>query len=335
VKTSSRSVKQPYIGGSFASGDDDNFILNSPGFSLFPDSIGQRSRMFFETGSDAIASQIQNLNELWLPENFCRATAKRILLKCKSIKIHYYANPDQAFAGGAKRGILLLHYNKYDPLISQIAARNINLPGVFIIEDFVQAPFDVSKLQGHSAITSLRKICTAELAVAYMGHEAKEGEVNSDYLKLKLAAMSLREEFLQTGNSLMEKKHQEKMQQAAQAENNPSIYLSSESEKSHGAKIDFVQIKQRRQANRKFLENILCNIPEIEILPSDYFFLMVRLKNRDAVRKALFAHGIFPPIHWVDSGHADGLLSLPIDQRYDKNDMERLANVLLQAIQVR
>ena len=61
----------------------------------------------------------------------------------------------------------------------------------------------------------------------------------------------------------------------------------------------------------------------------------LRVANRDDVRSHLFAHDIFPPVHWplhqvpaeFNDSHVVSaqLMTLPCDQRYDTEDMRRMA----------
>ena len=103
--------------------------------------------------------------------------------------------------------------------------------------------------------------------------------------------------------------------------------------------VNFEEIAQRRRENYMALLEGLSefalfpDLPEL-VVPLGF---PVRLRDRDAVRKALFEHEIFPPVHWP----LDGLvpkefeqshrlsresLTLPCDQRYGKEDMRQLAN---------
>jgi hypothetical protein len=66
----------------------------------------------------------------------------------------------------------------------------------------------------------------------------------------------------------------------------------------------------------------------------------VRMENRDSVRQALFDQAIYPPVHWpIDQSvpeqyresHrlAGDIMTIPCDQRYRAEDMERIADVIL------
>ena len=67
-------------------------------------------------------------------------------------------------------------------------------------------------------------------------------------------------------------------------------------------------------------------------------FFPVRLNNRDEVRSHLQSEKIYCPVHWPMEGvlaenresvqYSHEELSLPIDQRYGKADMQRLGNAL-------
>jgi hypothetical protein len=76
---------------------------------------------------------------------------------------------------------------------------------------------------------------------------------------------------------------------------------------------------------------------ENEVVPLGF---PVRVSNRDKVRQALFEQEIYPPVHWFIEGvvpaqykgsHklANEIMTLPCDQRYGQEDMERMANIFL------
>jgi len=73
----------------------------------------------------------------------------------------------------------------------------------------------------------------------------------------------------------------------------------------------------------------------------------VLCKNRDEVQRIMNANKIFPPVHWrlpedvsshlFPTSHqiAANILTIPIDQRYDKKDIDRVVDVLSVAVQDR
>jgi dTDP-4-amino-4,6-dideoxygalactose transaminase len=105
---------------------------------------------------------------------------------------------------------------------------------------------------------------------------------------------------------------------------------------------DYPTIAQRRVSNYQVLANELGEFALFPQVPADVVPLgfPIRLKNRDEVRQRLFDHQIYPPVHWVIQGivpdefkesHqlAANIMTLPCDQRYDSDDMARMARLVL------
>jgi hypothetical protein len=106
---------------------------------------------------------------------------------------------------------------------------------------------------------------------------------------------------------------------------------------------DYELVAQKRIANYKTLQAYLGKIavfPELldGVVPLGF---PVRIKNRDSLRQKLFEHNIYPPIHWLiknsvpddfQESHrlSDTILTLVCDQRYNVQDMERTAKIVLE-----
>lgn len=102
--------------------------------------------------------------------------------------------------------------------------------------------------------------------------------------------------------------------------------------------LDLVAAAHARQANHDVLATAL---EDLALFPSrpdgvvpSHFPILV--EDRDAVRRGLIDDRIWPPIHWELAGEAAScdaaaarraaaMLSLPLDQRYGAEDMERIA----------
>jgi hypothetical protein len=107
--------------------------------------------------------------------------------------------------------------------------------------------------------------------------------------------------------------------------------------------VDYAVIADRRRDNyRTLLEGLAdCAIfPELDpaVVPLGF---PVRVKNRDSVRHSLFEHEIYPPVHWIIEGivppvyedsHklAREIMTIPCDQRYTTEDMERIKKIFIQ-----
>jgi len=104
---------------------------------------------------------------------------------------------------------------------------------------------------------------------------------------------------------------------------------------------DYVSIAQKRVENYEILAGELSHIALHPSLPPGVVPLgfPVRLANRDEVLKMLYAHNIFPPVHWPFGGILPeefkesyrllgDIMMLPCDQRYDLADMLRVAGLV-------
>lgn len=104
-------------------------------------------------------------------------------------------------------------------------------------------------------------------------------------------------------------------------------------------KIDFEEIKHKRQENGLCLHNLLNEIGIKHLFSYDAIpmFIPIFINNRDNVRKMFFSNNIFTPIHWPyiseklngkKNSIYDMELSLICDQRYNYEDMKKQVEIL-------
>jgi hypothetical protein len=100
--------------------------------------------------------------------------------------------------------------------------------------------------------------------------------------------------------------------------------------------IDYRFISNKRIENFSILNNAF-KIYKNRIFIPMYYPLRTKSKlDKDVLHKELIKNNIYAPIHWPkpsivplnDTYHYDTLISLPIDQRYDNNDMNRIIQVI-------
>jgi dTDP-4-amino-4,6-dideoxygalactose transaminase len=134
--------------------------------------------------------------------------------------------------------------------------------------------------------------------------------------------------------------------QRAEREAPSGAYAASELTRSIlcGA-VDWPGVSERRRANWGILAAALGDVAVFPVLPAGVVPLgfPVRTPLRDAVRDALFAHEIYPPVHWPLVGVVPGrfagshrlaaeIMTLPCDQRYEGTEMERMATLVRGAL---
>jgi hypothetical protein len=112
-------------------------------------------------------------------------------------------------------------------------------------------------------------------------------------------------------------------------------------------KIDISRMAYLRRRNAKVILNGLTELgisPICQVHKDDVpLFLPIAIRNRNKLRKAMFAQNIFLPIHWPIADEmrekmphgsylADQELSIIVDPRYTEDDMNRILQVLRENI---
>ena len=239
-----------------------------------------------------------------------------------------------------KSVILLINYFGLKNLENQIKAiRNIN-EKAFIIEDDVQAYYEFLKPLGDVdfKFTSLRKTFAIPdgglVKTKYNMPVVDKPNTFGQYKAAGALLKSMREgnfndkiylEMFEKGESLIDEEIECCMSRIAE-----KLYYFINEE----------HIKVRRLNNARYLLEGLRKIGVKPLIPlKDGYvplFIPIVSNNRNVVREAMFKQEIFCPVHWpldempVRRGElmAKTELSLIIDQRYGRNDMDRIIAVL-------
>lgn len=117
----------------------------------------------------------------------------------------------------------------------------------------------------------------------------------------------------------------------------PAKQMSALTENILGA-IDYPEAKRRRDDNWSVLDTALSGVNRLAPRkPDGAFMYPLMLEGAQEVRRALVAERVYVPCLWPDvSGApgesarclAEGILPLPVDQRYGSEDMKRILEVL-------
>lgn len=290
--------------------------------------------------------QQKNVKHVLLPDYLCSS----VLVPVKELGLDYAFYPineklelePTSFQLLYKTGtaVLLINYFGLQDLSSQIKAiREIDDKAI-IIEDDVQAYYEFIKpLDGVDfKFTSLRKtFAVPDGGLVKTKCHLPQVTTPNTFGQYKAAAAllkSMREgnfndqiylELFEKGESLIDSEQESGMSLIAEK-------LYSFMNEDH--------VKVRRLNNAEYLVEQLEKIgikPLFSLLEDHVpLFVPVVLKNRDSVRKAMFKQDIFCPVHWPLDGMnvkrgelmSKTELSLIIDQRYGRNDMDNIIAVL-------
>ena len=236
--------------------------------------------------------------------------------------------------------VLLINYYGLQDLTKQISIiRNIDADAI-IIEDNVQAYYEFKKPLGDVdfKFTSLRKtFAVPDGGLVKTKYQLPKVEKPNTFGQYKAAAALLkfvREgnfndqiylEMFEKGESLIDSELGCGMSQIA-----VKLYDALEEER----------VKIRRLNNAQYLIGQLDRIGLKPLLPLNEgcvpLFIPIYLENRDEVRRRMFQHEVFCPIHWPLDGMnvkqganmAAHELSLIVDQRYTEEDMDLIVTLL-------
>jgi len=108
---------------------------------------------------------------------------------------------------------------------------------------------------------------------------------------------------------------------------------------------DRAEAAGRRRSNYQCLLDELGDMALFPVLPDSVVPLgfPVSVADRDRIRKELFAQDVYPPVHWdiggcvpaeYEKSHqlSQTIMTLPCDQRYDADDMRRVASCIRKAM---
>lgn len=333
------------IGGEFPIAVTD--VLNAEGrHSVNPD-------VYTYSSGRAALYQILNylrqengINRVLLPDYLCSSVL--VPVKALGLEFAFYQIDENLeleqdnFSKLYKAGtaILLINYFGLKNIDKQIKAiRSIDGRAI-IIEDDVQAYYEFLKPLDDVdfKFTSLRKtFAIPDGGLVKTKHNMPVVDKPNTFGQYKAAAAllkSMREgnfndkiylEMFEKGESLIDEEIECGMSRIAE-----KLYYFINDE----------HVKVRRLNNARYLLEELKKIGVKPILPlnDDHvpLFIPITLDNRDVVRKAMFQKEIFCPVHWPLEGldlqrgriMANKELSLIIDQRYGRKEMDEITAVL-------
>ena len=289
--------------------------------------------------------QEKEITHVLLPDCLCSS----VLIPIKDLGLEYKFYPideqleliESEFSKLYTKGsvVLLINYFGLKELSGQIKIIR-EIEDAIIIEDDVQAFYEFKKpLDGVDfKFTSLRKtFAVPDGGLVKTKYHLPQVTTPNTFGQYKAAAgilKSMREgnfndqiylELFEKGESLIDSEQESGMSLIAE-----KLYSF----------INEDHVKVRRLNNAHYLVDELKKIGIEPLLPlkEEYvpLFVPVLLKNRDEVRKAMFQKEIYCPVHWpldrmeIKRGgqFSREELSLIIDQRYGRKDMDEIVSVL-------
>lgn len=286
------------------------------------------------------------VSRVLLPDYLCSSVlvpVKTLDLECEFYPIDESLElEEQAFTELYQKGtaVLLINYYGLMDLSKQISfIRNLDKKAI-IIEDDVQAYYEFKKPLGSIdfKFTSLRKtFAVPDGGLVKTNHQLPIIESPNTFGQYKAAAALLKSMRGGIFNDQIYLEMFDKSESIIDSE--LECGMSQIAEMLYGS-LDEEHIRIRRLNNSRHLVNLLKNTGIKQLLPLTEghvpLFIPIVLHNRDVVRKKLFQHEVFCPVHWPLEGMdlkrgkemAETELSLIIDQRYGQKEMDCIIGLL-------
>lgn len=314
--------------------------------------LGDYNCVFTDSGRSALKLVGQFIGGILLPEFICEA-----VINCfNASKVDFYAiNSDgkidledlKSKINEDTKVIFIMHYfgvlqpNKTLKEIRDLADKN----NIVIIEDTTHSLFSAKKTIGDYMITSVRKwMPLPNGGVLYSKKKLPETihlqkSIDND----RVYGMILKELFLKETLDCNATYRNIFSECEDKIDSKREIQLMSDFAKFILSCCDVNFIQERRRENYFYLKKMMEDIgiePISELGEGDCpFAFIIRVKNRDDFRSYLIEHRIYCAVHWPLDGYkkeernqgyenAQTLISLPIDQRYGKKEMNYLADVI-------
>ena len=315
--------------------------------------VPQPDTYYFASGRTALYQLLRSLgprhSKVWMPDWLCH-TMVEAAERAKTEVVFYELNSDfkatlealdkSGFRDG--EAVLMVNYFGLQDLTPTAKAIKEQYPQSIVIEDDVQAYWRFAEQENPYAdyrFMSMRKafaipdgglVKTSRPMPDVTGHNTfAPFKVKAGVMKLHRGQEGIKDEdylaLFRQGDELISENYEGRM---------------SDDSKRLFAGTDFEQAKRQRRANTKVTLEGLKSLgikPLIEV-PADAvpLFIPIYLENRNEVRRRMFQHEVFCPVHWPLEGMdvkkgkemAEHELSLICDQRYNKTDIDLILSLI-------
>lgn len=302
------------------------------------------------TSISLVLEQEVNISRVLLPVYCCDSIIEPF--RKRNIEIEYYDGLESAFEGKFENlmdvdAILWCNYFGYNlkmPDLTEFKNR-----GGLIIEDITHSFFSRKQYDKQSdyLVASLRKWGPV-LCGGYIGSRKERLEVydlkdiDQVFLLKKKNAMVSKARYLKD-NSFNNKSYflsEFSWCNDWLASNYEKLQIDFES-REYFRKLNQESIVHKRRTNAHIIYDSLKDVSEVKfLLPEEllecplFIPICVRKENRDELRNILIKNAIYCPVHWTkpnekcSSDLYETELSLICDQRYGRDDMIRMTNVI-------
>ena len=315
--------------------------------------VPQPDTYYYASGRTALYQILRSLGpqhtKVWMPDWLCY-TMVEAADRAKTDVMFYELNSDFKATlealdkSGFRDGEAVLMVNYFGLQDLKLTAKTIKeqYPQSIVIEDGVQAYWCFAEQENPYAdyrFTSMRKaFAIPDGGLVKTSRPMPDVTGSNTFAPLKVKAGVMKQHRRQDG--IKDEDYLALFRQGDELISENYESRMSDDSKRLFAGTDFEQAKRQRRANTKVILEGLKSLgikPLIEV-PADAvpLFIPIYLENRDEVRRSLFQHEVFCPVHWPLEGMnvkrgtemAEHELSLIVDQRYGEKDLDDIVKLI-------
>lgn len=237
-----------------------------------------------------------------------------------------------------------------------VAVIKSGYPECKVIEDFSHCTFCLSDIYDEQVdfyVTSIRKsvgVCDGSVIISKAPLDESVVEDNeTEFMTARRDCQKLKAEYAYTQDAAQKNIFfPELRRQEGELDIFAGVHRISKTGKEMLAVLNGESIRYARQKNMAHILDLLKgkveSVPGIErCLDGAPFSLPILVKNRDDVQQKLAKRGVYAPVLWpicdearavcaVSARMADEMLSIPMDQRYNWDDIKDIAKIVLETI---
>lgn len=254
------------------------------------------------------------------------------------------------------KAVLTMNFYGAAPTWDTVSVIKCGCPDCICIEDFSHCTFsfaDIFNPQVDYYVTSIRKsvgVCDGSVIISKAPLDetvVEDGE--TEFMIARRDCQKLKAKYNYTQD--VAKKtifFNELRRQEGELDNFTGVHRISKTGKEMLSVLNGESIRYARQKNMAHILDLLKGKVEIilgieKCLNGAPFSLPILVKNRDEAQRKLAKCGVYAPVLWpiydearaicpVSARMADEMLSIPMDQRYNYDDIEDIAKIVLETV---
>lgn len=315
--------------------------------------VPQPNTYYYASGRAALYQILRSLQpsqkKIWMPDWLCHTMVEAAVKAGFEVQFYQLDNSYKASVEVLERlgfrdgdAVLMVNYFGLQDLTDSAKDIKDSFSNTVVIEDDVQAYWEFAEKDNPYTdyrFTSLRKtFAVTDGGVVKTNRPMPTVSATNSFSQYKLDAGRMKlhrdEDGVRDEDYLALFEEGER-----KIDDNYNSCMSDESKRLF-AGTDIEMVKRQRQANAAILLEGLSKLGIKTVLPvktdSVPLFIPICLENRDEVRRRMFQHEVFCPVHWPLEGMnvktganmAAHELSLIVDQRYTEKDMNLIVTLL-------